>query len=200
MDERLQKASMEGDAGRLITLIQQDPLILDRRNTATTPRLETPLHIAAMLGHQPFVAELLKRKPGLARELDSTRSSALHLASANGYVEVVKALLQTDPGMCSVCDRDGKNPLQIAAMMGRIDVLKEMLQAVGGEAVMSRGGNILHLCVDYSQFEALKFLVENVDFRDFVNGRDRNGNTVLHLAVAQKQVEVCVFIYLLALD
>lgn len=187
---------MEGDAGRLITLIEQDPLILDRRNTTTTPRLETPLHIAAMLGHQAFAAELLNRKPGLARELDSTRSSALHLASANGYVEVVEALLQTAPDMCCVCDRDGKNPLQIAAMMGRIDVLREML-AVGGEAaraVMNRGGNILHLCVEYSQIEALRLLLENVDLHDLVNGRDRSGNTVLHLAVVHKQVEMTEFL------
>lgn len=194
MDERLYKAAMEGDVASLINQIEQDPLLLDRRiGAAATDRLETPLHIAAMLGHEAFVAELLKRKPRLARELDTTLSSPLHLASAGNHVEVARALLQAEPDMCSVCDRDGRTPLQIAAMMGRVSVLREMLMVRGGaaRAAMKRGGTILHLCVEYSQLEALELLLGNAELKDLVNSRDRNGNTVLHLAVAHKQLEVC---------
>ncbi|KAL1562070.1 hypothetical protein AAHA92_04689 [Salvia divinorum] len=187
MDETLYKATMEGNTESLISLIEQDPLLLERRiGTTTTPRLETPLHVASMLGHEAFVAELLRRKPRLARELDSTRSSALHLASANDHVGVVRALLQVEPDMCSVCDRGGRNPLQIAAMMGRISVLREML-VVRADAATSP---ILHICAEYSQFDALEVLVGSVELQYLINSRDRDGNTVLHLAVAHRQVQM----------
>ncbi|KAI3444853.1 hypothetical protein Pfo_001518 [Paulownia fortunei] len=195
MDEGLYKATIEGNTESLIKLIQQDALILDR-NTITTTYLETPLHIAAMLGHEQFAIELLKRKPGLARELDSRRSSALHVGSAKGDVGIVKALLLINPDMCFACDRDGKNPLHIAAMMGRIDALKEMLRVKPDAArvLIDRGGTILHLCVEYCQFEGLKLLVEHVNFQDLMNSKDKNGNTILHLAVADKQAETTEFL------
>lgn len=194
MEEKLQKAAMEGDTASLTLLIEQDPLILERRSAITTHRLETPLHVASMLGHVAFAAELLKRKPGLARELDATRSSALHLASAAGSVGIVAAVMKADPDACMVLDRDGRNPVHVAAMNGRMGSLKEMVKAGGSAAARApvrRGGTVLHLCVEYSQLEALEFLVESGECRDLVNIGDRNGNTPLHLAVAHKQVEVC---------
>lgn len=200
MDERLYKATIEGNTELLVNLVKQDPLILDRINTTTTSYLETPLHIAAMLGHEEFAVELLKTKPALARELDSRRSSPLHVASAKGHVAIVKALLRLDPDACLVRDREGRNPLHVAAMMGRIGVLREMLEAKPEAArVVMTSGTVLHLCVEYNQFEALKMVMESVDFKDLVNNKDKYGNTVLHLAVADKQVEVCLLSSLLLL-
>ncbi|KAL8500536.1 hypothetical protein ACS0TY_020211 [Phlomoides rotata] len=199
MEERLYKATTEGNTKSLQNLLKQDTLILDRINTTTTSYLETPLHIAAMLGHEKFVAELLKIKPALARELDSTRSSPLHLGSAKGHVVIVKALLRAYPDACLARDRDGRNPVHVAAMMGRVDVLRELLEVKpeAARVVMTHGGGIgtvLHLCVEYNQFEALKVVMESVDFKDLVNNKDKYGNTVLHLAVADKQVETTEFL------
>ncbi|KAG8391448.1 hypothetical protein BUALT_Bualt01G0188900 [Buddleja alternifolia] len=199
MDQRLYKATIEGNVDSLSDLIQQDPLILDRI-TNTTSSLETPLHIAIMLGHEQFAIEILNRKPKLAAELDSRRSSPLHLASAKGNVGIVKALLIIDSDMCFACDRDGRNPLHVAAVRGRIEVLKEMLTAKPDAAlavVNRRGGggeSILHLCVEYCQFEALKVVMENVDFGERINSRDGNGNTVLHVAVADNQIETTEYL------
>ena len=55
---------------------------------------------------------------------------------------------------------------------------------------MQRGETILHLCVRHNQLEALKFLVETMDeHNEVVNAKDDNGFTILHLAVADKQIE-----------
>ncbi|KAL7120862.1 hypothetical protein ACP275_02G148100 [Erythranthe tilingii] len=199
MDERLYKAAMEGNTETLINLIQTDPLILDR--TPITPHLETPLHVATMLGHESFAVELLNRKPGLARQLDRQSSSPLHLAAAGGHVAIAKRLVIVDPDMCSALDRDGRNPIHIAAAMGRVDVLREMVRVRPDSARerVKRGGRscgtVLHLCVEYCRFEALKILLEDLNFdKDLVNGVDENGNTVLHLAVADKQVETTEYL------
>ncbi|EYU40315.1 hypothetical protein MIMGU_mgv1a020104mg [Erythranthe guttata] len=185
---------MEGNTETLIKLIQTDPLILER--TPITPHLETPLHVATMLGHESFAVELLNRKPGLAGQLDRQSSSPLHLAAAGGHVAIAKRLLMVDPDACYALDRDGRNPIHIAAAMGRVDVLREMVRVRPESARerVKRGGRscgtVLHLCVEYGRFEALKIVLEDLSFdKDLVNGVDQNGNTVLHLAVADKQVE-----------
>ncbi|KAL6344601.1 hypothetical protein AAG906_002506 [Vitis piasezkii] len=190
MERMLYEAAMEGSVASLQQLLQQDRLILDR--VIVDCITETPLHVAAMLGHTDFVKEILCLKPELARELDSRGFSPLHLASAKGYTELVKALLLVDPDMCFACDRYGRNPLHLAAMKGRFDVLKELVRARphAARARVERGETILHLCVKQNQLEALKFLVETMDdHNDLVNTRDNNGFTILHLAVADKQIE-----------
>ncbi|KAL0429406.1 UNVERIFIED_CONTAM: hypothetical protein Sradi_0566600 [Sesamum radiatum] len=76
-------------------------------------------------------------------------------------------------------------------MMGRIDALKETVQVRpdAARAMVNRGETILHLCVQY-----LKLLLETVDFHNSINSKDKNGNTILHLAVADKQVETTDFL------
>lgn len=161
MEKKLYEAAKEGKVTSLMSLLQEDELILDRCMITSSFRDTTPLHVAAMLGHAEFSFELLRRKPELAGELDSRRSSALHLASARGYTEIVKALANINPQMCFVCDTEGRNPLHIAAIRGNVDVLKELVEAQpdAARARADRGETILHLCVQYFQVEALKLLM-----------------------------------------
>ncbi|KAF9680971.1 hypothetical protein SADUNF_Sadunf06G0177000 [Salix dunnii] len=190
MQRKLQEAAAEGNVTTLLILLQEDKLVLDR--CGVTCPAETPLHIAAMLGHLGFTREILCRKPEWVKELDLRRSSPLQLATANGHLEVVKALLLVDADICLVKDRNGWNPLHVAVIKGRFDVLKELVQAKP-DAIRTRGQRgetILHLCVKHCQLEALKFLVgiASAD-TEFVNSGDDDGFTVLHLAVADREIE-----------
>ncbi|KAH9750869.1 ANK REP REGION domain-containing protein [Citrus sinensis] len=110
---------------------------------------------------------ILCQKPELARKSDSRKSSALHIASQKGYV-----------GICSATDVDGRNALHLAAMEGHIDVLEEL--------------TILHLCVQHNQLEALKSFLETREGSELLNANDDNGMTILHLAVADKQIEIWI--------
>ncbi|KVH88521.1 ankyrin repeat-containing protein ITN1-like [Cynara cardunculus var. scolymus] len=190
-------ASEEGNVTLLQTLLQEDPLILDR---VTINRCDDmPLHVASMLGHFDFVNEILSRKPQLARESDSQRRLPLHIASAKGHVEIVKALLSAHPDTCLARDRDGRNPLHLAAIKGRYEVVKELLQAQPHAAramVEQEQETILHLCVKHNQLEVLKLLVESMGDHEFVNSKDGDGNNILHLAVADKQIETINFLLL----
>ncbi|KAA8535185.1 hypothetical protein F0562_030188 [Nyssa sinensis] len=195
MERKLFEAAVQGSVSSLVVLLQEDPLILDR--VIVNCFNETPLHVAAMLGHKDFVNEILCRKPELAREVNSRRSSPLHLASAKGYVEIVQALLSVNSEMCLARDRDGRNPLHLAAIKGHVDVLKELVRARPHAArvtVEYSGVTILHLCVNHNQLEALKLLVETLGSDEFVNSKDDDGNTILHLAVADKQIQTINFL------
>ncbi|KAK9060611.1 hypothetical protein SSX86_021317 [Deinandra increscens subsp. villosa] len=191
--ERLYEASVEGNPTVLQTLLQKDPLILDK--VALNQNDDMPLHIASMLGHIDFVNEILARKPKLSMECDSQGRVPLHMASAKGHVDVVKALLSANPEACVACDRDGRNPLHIAAVKGRYEVVKELVRAQPHAArAMVEQETILHLCVKHNQLEVLKLLIESMGDHEFLNTKDADGNTILHLAVADKQIETVNFL------
>ncbi|KAF8369666.1 hypothetical protein HHK36_032310 [Tetracentron sinense] len=175
-------------------MLQEDPLLLDRIIVACIS--DTPLHVAAILGHTDFSRELLNRSPDLAREFNSEGSSPLHLASAKGYLDIVKELLLIDPEICFDRNQDGRTPLHVAAVKGRVEVLNELIR-VKPEAIRvltDRGETILHLCVKHNRLEALRLLVESIEKDEFLNLKDRLGNTILHLAVAKKHVETMKFL------
>lgn len=191
MENRLQEAAMKGSVQSLLELLQEDPQILSKK---TAPSLsDTPLHIAALLGHSAFAKKVLAWKPELAAELNTHGSSPLHLAAAKGSVEIVKDLILVNPDMCLVWDLEGRTPLHLAAIKGRVGVLDELIRIrpEASRVFTNWGDSCLHLCVKYNKFEALKVLVACIGGDDeFVNWRDSDGNTVLHVAVSHKQLEV----------
>lgn len=192
MEKKLSDAAMEGSVKMLNDLLQEDPLVLDRALVSCFS--ETPLHIASMLGHLDLVKELLSHKPEFASELDSCGSTPLHLAAAKGHAEIVKELLWADSAACLVRNGDGRTALHLAAIKGRVEVVSELLRArtESTRALTDRGRTVLHLCVGHNRLEGLRVLVGAIGKNDeLVNWKDGDGNSILHIAVAKKQVEVC---------
>ncbi|KAJ1387230.1 PGG domain [Sesbania bispinosa] len=192
----LYDASLNGCVNTLKTLIQKDPLILSR--VSLYPFTETPLHIALLLGHLEFCEILLHTNPTLASEVNSEGRCPLHLASAKGHTEIVKTLLQINPEMCLIRDKDDKLPLHFAAMRGHMGAIKELIRARPDcirEMTETDNGSILHLCVRYNHLEALKLLVESVrgDYQ-FLSSKDKEDNTILHLAVKRKQIKIIKYL------
>ncbi|KAK3438800.1 hypothetical protein EUGRSUZ_C03616 [Eucalyptus grandis] len=146
----------------------QDRLILARASVTCFD--ETPLHVARMLGHG--------RTP-------------LHLVSTNEYVEIVRELLQSNPLACLVHDKDGRTALHLAMMKGRLNIVIELVKvrSKAAEHRLSHGKTALHLGVKHNHLEILKVLVEMVTDGDLVNAQDDEGNTILHLATANRQIE-----------
>ncbi|KAK3437289.1 hypothetical protein EUGRSUZ_C01889 [Eucalyptus grandis] len=193
MDSELYEAAMKGDVPSLLELVKKDKLLLDRIMIGN--HTETPLHIAAMLGHLEFVEEVLAQKPELVREQDSQSLTPLHLAAAKGYLNIVVSLLRVGPEICLVCDKYGRNPLHVAAMKGHVDVLELLVRArpVAARSVIEHGQTILHLCVKHNKVEALKLLMDILGDDQFINLTDESGNTILHLAAANRQTKVCSY-------
>ncbi|GAB4854516.1 hypothetical protein Ancab_023096 [Ancistrocladus abbreviatus] len=193
MEGRLYDAALEGKVAVLLNLLNEDPLILDRCCISEGRFAASALHIAAERGHVEFSLQILNRKPELAEQLDSNKSSPLHLSSAKGRVEIVKALIIVSPDMCLARDLYGRNPFHLAAMKGQLDVLEELGRAMpqAGRERVNRNETVLHLCVKHDRLEALKLIVNSkIGDSEMLNARDDDGNSVLHKAVADKQLEV----------
>jgi len=186
----LYNASLNGCVTTLNTLIQNKPLLLHK--VSLSPYNETPLHIASLLGHLEFCEILLKNKSSFTNEVDSKGRCPLHLASAEGHIEVVKALLLANEDVCLVFDKNDMIPLHLAAKRGRIGVIKELINARPDSIrVMNDDGSVLHMCVWYGHFEALKELLQPArGYQEFLLAKNKEGNTILHLAVRLKQIKV----------
>lgn len=204
MERRLSEAAFRGDLIELQSIVEEDPLILDKITASCVD--ETPLHTAAVLGHLSFVKELLDRRPELAAESDSRGCSPLHLAAAKGHADVVKELLLVNSDVASVRNLDGRTALHVAAVKGREGVLAELVGLAPGltRVLTDRGETVLHLCVKWNRCEALKLLAEEMrkgsdesDDDRSLNWKDCDGNTALHIAVAKKQFEVSLLFALI---
>ncbi|KAI3468084.1 hypothetical protein Pfo_024747 [Paulownia fortunei] len=194
LQKELQEAAIQGSVPFLSQLLQENPQLL-RSSISSMP--ENPLHTAVLLGHLEFIEQLLSINPELSKSLNSNGSSALHLASAKGHVKIVKELVLVDSFMCCVLDGDGRSPLHLAAIKGRKTVLEELIRAEPAAAVVLTGGgeSCLHLCVKYNRLEAMKVLLQCLKRDDrLVDWKDQEGNTVLHLAVAKKQIEIVKYL------
>ncbi|KAK8503144.1 hypothetical protein V6N13_025902 [Hibiscus sabdariffa] len=195
MEKRLRNAAMEGDMKSLHQLLQQDPLILHRSIVSCAS--DTPLHVSSVLGHLRFVQQLLKLNPELASELDSHGCSALHLAAAKGYLGIVRELVEVDPEMTMVRNQEGRTPLHLAAIKGRVEIVNELVKArpESARVVTERGETVLQLSVGRNGLVGLKSLVElSGEDDEMVNHKDCEGNTLLHVAVPKKQIEIIKFL------
>ncbi|XP_031279315.1 ankyrin repeat-containing protein BDA1-like [Pistacia vera] len=189
MDQRLYIAACNGDIGALQELHRSDPLILFKVALETS---DTPLHVAALLGHSQFAKVVMDRNPELSREVNHDGHTPLHLASSKGYLQIVTDLLKLDKGLCILKDSEGRTPLHCATIKGRLEVIRQLLSCCPESArdVTSRNETMLHLAVKNSQTELLVSLLsllgENL-VDELVNRVDEDGNTVLHLATIRKQ-------------
>ena len=190
MEERLCEAAITGNTISLGEILAEDSIILDRVVVGCFKR--SPLHVAVSLGHADFVRALLRHTPELAEVLDSQQRSALHLAAAKGRSEIAKELTRVCPDMCLARDLDGLNPVHVAAIKGKVEVLEELVQVNphAARVRVGKGETILHLCVKHNQLRTLEKLLEIIKVQEFVNAKDDGGNTLLHLAVADKKIEV----------
>ncbi|XP_017983110.1 PREDICTED: serine/threonine-protein phosphatase 6 regulatory ankyrin repeat subunit B [Theobroma cacao] len=195
MDERLFEASRKGNTATLLQLLEEDPLILEDNSKHAS--VETPLHIASLHGHTDFVSNILRQKPGFAKVVNSKGYSPLHVACANGHVEIVKELLkvdgESDHELCRRKDKKGRTPMHLAVIRGRDRVVASLILACPESVreVTDIGETILHLTVKSENgCKMLRGLLEGFKYKEMLNWKDEEGNTVLHLAAVRKQHEV----------
>ncbi|KAJ0963617.1 hypothetical protein J5N97_028739 [Dioscorea zingiberensis] len=183
----------------LHSLLREDKLLLHRLSI-TTASIDSPLYIVASLSHTEFAEELIIRKPDLASELNSRGLSALHLASAHGHLSIVKQLIsKVGSHLCLLKDKDGRLPVHTAAMKGRISILEELINACpeSARALTYQKESVLHLAVQFmNSVETLEYLVEKlgvlggeINDHELLNLKDDKGNTILHHAVARRQLK-----------
>ncbi|KAA3453429.1 ankyrin-2-like [Gossypium australe] len=204
MDPRLREAAERGKVDGLRVLIREDPYIFERIDEI--PFTETPLHIAAEEGQIEFAMEMMNLKPSFARKLNPDGFSPMHLAVANGKTELVLRLLQTDKDLVRVKGTEGMTPFHCVVTMrnSQSQLLVEVLEACPKciEDVTVRNETALHLALIKNQMKAFNILIgwlqrstgthsSVLDFeKKIVNWKDKDNNTVLHIAAKNRQDEV----------
>ncbi|KAH7691713.1 Caskin/Ankyrin repeat-containing protein [Dioscorea alata] len=197
MDPRLEEACHTGNLGMLHSLLREDKLLLHKFSSNITASIDNPLHVAASLGHTDLTNETIIKNPDLASDLNPRALSALHLASAHNHLEIVKLLIsKVGSHLCFLKDKDGRLAIHMAALKGRIGILEELIKVCpeSARALTYQNKSILHLAVQFNSFETVEFLVKKLgvddDINDLLNLKDDKGNTVLHHAVARRQLQI----------
>ncbi|XP_031281817.1 ankyrin repeat-containing protein BDA1-like [Pistacia vera] len=192
MDGRLFEAARTGDVSLLHQLLLEKPSIL--ADCQLIFPHENPLNIATKAGQLAFVQQILKHRPDFVRQSNQDGFRPLDIASAFGYVEIVKEITTCYRDVCRLKGREGRTCLHYAAINERVEIIDELLNTSGEcvKDVTSLGETALHLALKYYKVEAFTNLVkwlEELGLEELVNSVDKDGNTILHLAVSRKQLE-----------
>ncbi|GLU07211.1 hypothetical protein SLE2022_241760 [Rubroshorea leprosula] len=200
MDERMRDVAEAGDIEALYALIQENSFALE--SIDRFPFVDTPLHVAAFKGHIDFAMEMMNLKPSYARKLNPAGLSPMHLALLNCQIHVLRELLKVDKDLVRVRGRGSLTPLHHAVEKGDLDLIAEFLEACPEciTDVTIQGQNAIHIAISNNKFEALELLVrwlEKITHKDadiwnkqVLNGIDRGGNTVLHIAASTNQPQM----------
>ncbi|CAJ1978534.1 unnamed protein product [Sphenostylis stenocarpa] len=156
---RVNSAAQEGDVDRLYTVIQENPHVLE--DIDSIPFVDTPLHVAASVGHLPFATEIMRLKPSFAWKLNPQGFTAIHLALQNGHERMVLRFVAINNDLARAKGRKGRTPLHFVSKKGDIDLLIRFLQLCPDSIadVTIKNESAMHIAARCGQFEALQVLV-----------------------------------------
>lgn len=192
MDQRLNEAAQAGNVDALYEVIWEDASLLDQIDRV--PFVDTPLHIAASMGHINFALEIMRLKPSFARKQNQYGFSPLHLALQNKHTPTVLRLIDVDRNLVRVQGREGVTPLHYVAEKGDVDLLCKFLAACPESIaeVTIRKETALHFAAKNDKLEAIKCMVgwlRYVDMEDILNWKDDEGNTLLHITISKSHIQ-----------
>jgi ankyrin repeat protein/energy-coupling factor transporter ATP-binding protein EcfA2 len=156
--------------------------VLYGTNRDGTDKITCALRAAAEYGHNDLLKYLISKGGSVNMSLPGDNSTLLHVAARSQQTETVKILLLLGASIdCQ--DERGKTPLHVSVETGEIEVIKclvEHQETVQREAELKHGVNP----------------EETVKKRNFLNVRDMDENTPLHLSVAA--ANICIVSYLVS--
>ncbi|RYP07035.1 hypothetical protein DL764_002794 [Monosporascus ibericus] len=160
-----------------------------------------PIHLAVMSGDLELVWKICdeheRRKEDL-NVFDGESQTPLHIAVRHRLIDVTEILLK-EGAEPNVGDDESQTPLLFACKNGDMAIMDLLLDA-GAEPLYSdsHGHSALHGAVEAQNLamvqRLLKVIQELTGDGEFINMRDNDGNTILHLAAACESVEVLKFL------
>ncbi|XWS66047.1 hypothetical protein CRYUN_Cryun05aG0166800 [Craigia yunnanensis] len=194
MDWTWREAAQSGNIDALYELFREDPHLLERIDEV--PFIETPLHTAAAAGQVDFAVEMMNLKPSFATKLNLDGFTPMHIALQNHQNQLLFELLKINNGLVRVKGKKGVTLLHYAAEQGDTDLLAKFLVACPQciNDVTVGGKTALHIAAERNKLEALELLARwlrrthNKDGGfwelEVMNWKDKEGNTVLHVAAS----------------
>lgn len=173
----IHKAASSGNQKQVIALLQQDPSLVESRDSLGF----TPLHLAAKF-NQPAMVALLLANGADVNALSQSRETPLSLALLSYYHKEVVEQLITHGADVNATVYGGANPLMVAVGRNLVyDVQLLLANGANPNAANPRGFTAVHMAVNGSRTEVLKILL---DYGADPNAKDSMGYTPLFYAKA----------------
>ncbi|KAL9438122.1 hypothetical protein AB3S75_023897 [Citrus x aurantiifolia] len=192
-DQRLNEAAQAGNVDALYELIWEDAYLLDQIDQV--PFVDTPLHIAASMGHVNFALEIMRLKPSFSRKQNQYGFCPLHLALQKTHTQMVLRLIDFDRNLVRVQGREGVTPLHYVAEKGNVDLLCKFLAACP-ESILQvtiRKETALHVAAKNDRLEVLETMLgwlRYVNMDDILNWKNDEGNTLLHISISRSHIQM----------
>lgn len=153
---------------------------------------KTALHYAADNGDDEMVAYLLDRgaQPG---QHGSDGFTVYMYAAMNNHASVVRLLLEHTEvnGLDATDNYCRRTALHWAAQKGHGEVVAALLRHGARADTRDRAGiSPLRTAVYHGRLEILGLLVDHMGTQALLQERDRNGRSLLHIAIRQKQEDI----------
>ena len=160
----------------------------------------SPHHIAAERGSL-YLCNFIAQKTNVLNPARADGITALHFAAKEGHFDVCKYFVDNLDGDKNPPNPDGRTPLHDAAFQGNLEVFKYIADQVDNKNPAMAGGTTpLHNAVGHGRIQIVKCILDFIDEKDMRNpllsSMDKNvkddaGLTPMHMAVRQKQYEIC---------
>ncbi|KAM7514839.1 hypothetical protein LguiA_004422 [Lonicera macranthoides] len=156
---------------------------------------ETPLYLAAEMGLDGFVYEILKNcaKPSYTGPFGRTALHAAILANSEG---VTWTLLEWKPNLGTEVDADGWLPLHYGAKLGHIQMVRQLLNNNRSLAYFPTSDDCknaaLHIAADKGNIDLMKEIMSHCP--DSVKMANARGRNIIHIAVENKKLKTINFI------
>ncbi|XP_048140802.1 ankyrin repeat-containing protein BDA1-like [Rhodamnia argentea] len=198
---RLAIAIERDEVNELYSLIEEDENLVDHGSEGPLPN--TALHDAADKGKTKVAMEIAILKPSFARKLNRGGHSPMHLALQKKHYGTVRAPMTLDPELVRVRGRGGITPLHFVAKekgdsakenVELLELLAEFLWDKSSiEDLTNQCETAVHVALKSHNLEAFKVLfgwLKRVNLTEILDWKDQDGNTVLHIAVLERQPEI----------
>jgi len=192
-------ATTNGDVDTVKRLLAQNPNLISSRDEKYG---QSPLHVAAFNGNKAIV-ELLLGKGADVNAKANNGATPLHLAAVRGSVEVATLLLESG-AQINATDNDGWTPLHSASVSKKEEMIALLVQH-GGKDLTGNGpqgpsvgqgpagdpalrGAQVFQAATAGDLATVKALI--LETPKFVNSKDSDGNSLLHVAAANGNKEL----------
>ncbi|XP_039644604.1 ankyrin-3-like isoform X17 [Perca fluviatilis] len=146
----------------------------------------TPIHVAAFMGHDNIVHQLIHH--GASPNTSNVRGeTALHMAARAGQTNVVRYLIQNGARVDAKA-KDEQTPLHISSRLGKQDIVHQLLaNGACPDATTNSGYTPLHLAAREGHRDVASGLLDQGASLGIIT---KKGFTPLHVAAKYGKIEV----------